>query len=79
MSTKTTEKAEKVECNRPHCDMGDCDPCAADHCDEHGDMTVATEALKRWHDEDSDHGGAFRFCGVAPCRPVREALEAADA
>lgn len=60
-------------CDENHCDAGDCAPCERSHVEDiPGDPT---EALKRWHDEESGHAGPFVYCYEAPCKPVRDALE----
>lgn len=58
------DQAEDV-CTRDHCDTNG--------CDEH-DLEAAREALKRWHDEEPGHLGAFRFCYSEPCKSVGDHL-----
>lgn len=61
-------------CERLHCDQGDCAGCT--YCDGDGNLPTAGEALKRWHDDDSGHEGPFKFCYAEPCKAISEALGA---
>lgn len=59
-------------------------PCAEAHC-ENARMCLQYDqpvpeshpiiVLERWHNDDSGHAGAFRFCDVEPCRAMRDSLE----
>ena len=58
------------ECERDHCDDGDCDPCPETHLSEL-DVDLH-DVLRRWHDDNHEH--ALRFCDREPCRSIASAL-----
>lgn len=64
-ATELKEAGWMRECDRFHCDDGECpEP------DVVLDVAAALEPLKRWHDEESGHSGPYRFCSEAPCATV---------
>lgn len=63
--------APEGECERDHCDAGNCPPCDCRYCSGDVDfehLDAVTEVLKRWHDEESGHAGPFQFCDHEPCK-----------
>lgn len=66
---------EVFECERSHCDAGDCPPCEYEHVvPEQRDRLVDwLTYMYQWHDS-SDHEGPFRFCAIAPCAPFARSV-----
>lgn len=62
-------KDAEPDCQRRHCDDGDCDPCNEDHIDE-GEQSELLETVTRWHHDDHDAHGQVRFCSHPVCQAM---------